>query len=259
MQRTWWPEAGTIIVTGPYCMIALWLNQGGHWTWIKPPARADSTWIDLRETAACPDWLKPEGLNWLIDASCPGWLRPVALIWLMPPVQVDWGLWGWSDWCLLSRLTVGLNWLMPPVQADWSLWGWTDWCLQSRLTEACGADLIEASCPGWLRHVGLIWLMPPVQADCGAELIDASCPGWLKLLGLNWLMPPVQTEACGAELIDASCPGWLKPVGLNWLMPPVQADWGLWGWSDLCLLSRLIEAQADEACGAGLMEASCPG
>ena len=23
MQRTWWPEAGTIIVTGPYCPIGI--------------------------------------------------------------------------------------------------------------------------------------------------------------------------------------------------------------------------------------------
>ena len=105
-----------------------------------------SRWpLDLNK-ASCPGWqhLGRTERDWrlsrltealgadLIDASCPGWLRPV-----------------------------GLTWEMPPVQAEWGLWGWTDWWLLSRLTEACGADLIDASCPGWLRHVGLIWLMPP--------------------------------------------------------------------------------------------------
>ena len=32
MQRTWWPEAGTIIVTGPYCDILSYLYPFyGHW------------------------------------------------------------------------------------------------------------------------------------------------------------------------------------------------------------------------------------
>ena len=117
---------------------------------------------------------------------------------------------------LLPGLTaLGSNWeRLTPVQADWSLRGRPDWCLLSRLTEACGADLRDASCPGWLRPEGANRLMPLDQADWGL-----------------WGWPD-----------DASCPGWLRPVGLiYWCLLTRLTE----AWSDWCLLSRLTEA-----CGA---------